>query len=384
VELRTGAALSEHPLATHAVGECVGELLDRGADREPDVVFVFVTTPHVGSMEDIARAVRRVLSPRSLIGASAVSVLGGRREVEDHASLSMFALWTPEGPRANPRGVRLAASAGPDGPVIGALDDLRDASGTLLVLADPFSCPVEFLIAQLHEVAPELAVVGGLASSARQPGGNRLLLDEGLYQDGAVAVLLPPEIPVTAVVSQGCRPIGQPLTVTRSERNVLLELAGRPAFELLLELLQNLPPEEQQLAANGLHVGRVVDEYRAEFGRGDFLIRGVLGGDRSAGAVAVGDEIEVGSTVQFQVRDAATAHEDLTLLMADRSAAGALVFTCNGRGSRLFGTADHDADVISEALGDVPLAGMFCAGELGPVGMRAFVHGFTASVALIG
>jgi small ligand-binding sensory domain FIST len=384
MDLRTGAALSEHPLATHAVGECVGQLLDRGAGREPDVVFVFVTTPHAGSMEDIARAVRQLLSPRTLIGASAVSVLGGRREVEEHASVSMFALWAAEGSREGPRAVRLVVSAGPDGPVFGGLDDLRGAAGTLLLLADPFSCPVELLLAQLHDAAPELAVVGGMASSARQPGANRLLLDQGLHRDGAVAVLLPPEVPVTAVVSQGCRPIGQPLTVTRAERNMLLELAGRPAFELLVELLQALPPEEQQLAAQGLHVGRVVDEYRAEFGRGDFLIRAVLGGDRDAGAVAVGDEVEVGSTVQFQVRDAATAHEDLTVLMADRSAAGALVFTCNGRGSRLFGTPDHDADVISEALADAPVAGMFCAGELGPVGMRAFVHGFTASVALIG
>jgi small ligand-binding sensory domain FIST len=150
------------------------------------------------------------------------------------------------------------------------------------------------------------------------------------------------------------------------------------------QLLQGLSPEEQQLAAQGLHVGRVIDEYQPEFGRGDFLIRAVLGGDREAGAVAVGDEIEVGSTIQFQVRDAATASEDLDELLAGRRAGGALVFTCNGRGSRLFGVPDHDAEAVSEALGDVPVAGMFCAGELGPVGSRNFAHGFTASVALFG
>jgi small ligand-binding sensory domain FIST len=383
--LRTGSALSEHPLATHAVGECVGQLLERGDGAEPDMVVVFATTPHVGALEDIVRAVRELMSPRTLVGSSAVSVLAGRREVEEHASVTMFALWgVTQGSEDRLRPVRVGVAPGPEGPRLEGLDRLDAASGTLLLLADPFTCPVEMLLAEIERRAPGLAVVGGFASSARQPGGNRLILGGALHPDGAVGVLLPPSVPVTTVVSQGCRPIGHPLTVTRAERNMLYELAGRPAFALLVELLQGLSPEDQQLAAQGLHIGRVIDEYRSEFERGDFLVRAVLGGDRDAGAVAVGDEIEVGATIQFQVRDAATAHEDLNELMADRSAAGALVFTCNGRGSRLFGTPDHDAEAISEALGDAPVAGMFCAGELGPVGSRNFVHGFTASVALIG
>jgi small ligand-binding sensory domain FIST len=385
VAVRTASALSEHPLATHAVGECVGHLLDVGAGDEPDLVVLFVTEPHVGGLEDITRAVRQLMSPRSLLGASAVSVLAGRREVEEHAAIAMFALWSmPSNPTARPRPVRIEVTPRYDGPELGDLEQLRDATGTLLVLADPFTCPVDRLLAEVAEVAPQLVVVGGLASSARLPGGNRLALDGALHADGAVAVLVPPSVPVTAVVSQGCRPIGRPLTVTKAERNVLHELAGRPALELLVELLQELSPEEQQLASQGLHVGRVIDEYQPDFGRGDFLIRAVLGGDREAGAVAVGDEIEVGSTIQFQVRDAATATEDLDELLAGRRAQGALVFTCNGRGSRLFGVPDHDADAVSEALADAPIAGMFCAGELGPVGARNFAHGFTASVALFG
>ncbi len=383
--VRTASALSEHPLATHAVGECVGHLLDVGAGDEPDLVVLFVTEPHVGGLEDIVRAVRQLMSPRTLLGASAVSVLAGRREVEEHAAVAMFALWTmPSDPTDRPRGVRLGVTPRYEGPELGGLEQLRDAEGTLLVLADPFTCPVDRLLDEVAEVAPGLAVVGGLASAARQPGGNRLVLGGELHRDGAVGVLLPPSVPVSTVVSQGCRPIGQPVTVTKAERNVLQELAGRPAFELLVELLQGLSPEDQALAAQGLHVGRVIDEYQPEFGRGDFLIRAVLGGDREAGAVAVGDEIEVGSTIQFQVRDAATADEDLDELLGGRSARGALVFTCNGRGSRLFGVPDHDAEAVSDALGDAPIAGMFCAGELGPVGSRNFAHGFTASVALFG
>jgi small ligand-binding sensory domain FIST len=383
--VRTGSSLSEHPLATHAVGECVGQLLELGDGREPDLVVMFATAPHVGALEDMTRAVRQLMTPRVLLGASAVSVLAGRREVEEHPALAMFALWhMPPDPLTRPVAVRLSVTPSPDGPTIGGLERLSGAAGTLVVLADPFTCPLDRLLTEIGHVAPDLVVVGGLASSARQSGGNRLVLDAALHADGAVGVLLPPSVPVSVVVSQGCRPIGRPLTVTRAERNMLHELAGRPAFELLVELLRGLPPEDQRLAVQGLHVGRVIDEHRAEFSRGDFLVRAVLGGDREAGAVAVGDEIEVGATVQFQVRDARSAHEDLTALMEGRRASGALVFTCNGRGSRLFGVPDHDADAISEALADVPVAGMFCAGELGPVGRRNFVHGFTASVALFG
>ena len=379
--MRTAAALSEHPLATHAVGECVGHLLESGGPG-PDLVSVFVTAPLAGAMEDIVRASRQLLEPRTLVGTTAVSVLGGSREVEDHAALAMFAAWL-DGPSVTP--IRMDTVPGPEGPELVGADRLMDgAAGTLLLLADPFSLPVDRVLAQLAHASPDLQVIGGLASAARQPGGNLVVLDGALHRQGAVGALLPPEVAVTPVVSQGCRPIGEPLTVTRAERNVLYELAGRPALDRLMELVGSLDDHERALAARGLHIGRVIDEHRMDFGRGDFLIRGVLGGDREAGAVAVGDEVEVGATVQFQVRDAASADEDLRELMAGRAAAGALVFTCNGRGSALFGVPDHDAEVVSESLALAPVAGMFCAGELGPVGGRNFVHGFTASIALFG
>jgi small ligand-binding sensory domain FIST len=187
---------------------------------------------------------------------------------------------------------------------------------------------------------------------------------------------------MTSVVSQGCRPIGQPWLVTRAERNFVQELGGRPALERLEELATDATEEERALLRGGLHLGVVVDEHRTEFGRGDFLIRNVLGADRETGAVAVGERVTVGQTVQFQVRDAAAADEDLRELLAARSGRGALLFTCNGRGQRLFGTPNHDAAVLDDLLGPIAAAGGFCAGEIGPVGGRNFLHGFTASVAL--
>jgi small ligand-binding sensory domain FIST len=378
---RFAAALSEHPLATQAVGETVGAVLEQ-LDGPPDLVTLFVTEAHTGAVEDIARAVRSLLNPRVLLGATAVSVLGGAQEVEQAPAISLFAVQL--GVELEP--IRLEAFAGADGEVViagGA--GLSRGEGTLLLLADPFSFPADDVVAHLAETVPDVAVIGGLASAASRAGGNVLVLDDERFRDGAVGVLVPPEVPIRTVVSQGCRPIGQPLVVTRAERNVIYELAGQPALDRLMGQLEALDPDTRAMAARGLQIGVVIDERREVFEPGDFLVRAVLGADRSAGAVAVGEEVSVGTTVQFHVRDAATAHEELCTLLAGASpAAGALVFTCNGRGAALFGEPDHDATTVSEALGSPSLAGMFCAGEIGPVGGRAFLHSFTASVALFG
>jgi small ligand-binding sensory domain FIST len=197
-----------------------------------------------------------------------------------------------------------------------------------------------------------------------------------------VGFVLPPEVATSVIVSQGCRPIGRPMAVTGATANLVESLASEPALPLLLRLIESLDPDDRSLAAAGLHFGRVVDERADTFGPGDFLIRNVLGAVRERNAVAVGDEPPVGTTVQFQVRDAVAADEDLRAMLADATGDAALVFTCNGRGQRLFGEPDHDARVVHDALGSPALAGMFCAGEIGPVGGRSFVHGFTASVLL--
>ena len=371
------AALSEHPLATHAVGEVVGEVLER-LGPAPDLAVLFVTAPHAGVMEDMAAAVRSLLGPRVLLGATAVSVVGGRREIEETSAVS---LWGGRFPGAVTP-VRLTARPGPDGPVVAGLPGALDDARTLLLLPDPFTFPADALLDDLRERWPALAVVGGLASAARGPGGNRLVLDCRVWSDGAVGVLLDEAVAPVSVVSQGCRPVGEPFIVTRSERNVLYELGGRPALERLEAIARSLPEDERLLMARGLHIGVVIDERKDAFERGDFLIRGVLGADRSVGALAIGDVVPVGTTVQFQVRDADAADEDLRWMLQDRSADGALVFTCNGRGSHLFGSPDHDAALVADGLGIDAVAGMFCAGELGPVGGRSFLHGFTASIAL--
>ena len=371
------AALSEHPVGTHAAEEAADKVA-ASIGTAPDAALLFLTAPHTESVGEIAAVVRERLQPGALIGASAVSVVGGDLEIEERPAVS---LWAARFEGVTP--VRFTAFR--DGDVIrieGPGKETLDSAHTFLLLPDPFTFPVGDLVEQLAVDHPEILVVGGLASAAQRPGDNRLVLDDQVFRDGAVGLLLGGPTRVTAVVSQGCRPIGRPLVVTKAEGNLIYELAGRTAYDQLASLLDELSDEDHMRVAQGLHIGRVIDEHKTDFGRGDFLIRGVLGVDERTGAMAVGDEMSIGSIIQFQVRDAVSADEDLHQLMDGQAADGALLFTCNGRGTHLFSEPHHDAGLVSRMLDRVPIGGMFCAGEVGPVGGRSFVHGFTASLAL--
>jgi small ligand-binding sensory domain FIST len=383
--VHAAAALSEHPVPAVAVGEVAGQLLD-ALGPEPDLVCVFATAPHTGAMEDIAAALQSLLQPGAMIGCTAGAVVGDGRGIEDTPALSVWAARLA----TTPLTLSLGVEQTPDGYAIRGLpDDAAARAATLLLLPDPFSFPVDAFLEGMRQSFPDLRITGGLASAARGPGGNRLVVDGRVVSSGAVGVLLDSPSAPAYVVSQGCRPVGQPWTVTASEGNLLRQLGGRPALERLMETLQGLDPDDRELATRGLHCGIVADESKLDPGRGDFLVRGVMGVDREQGIVAVGDQVPVGTIVQFHVRDPGTAGDDLRHLLADAGGhpAGALLFTCNGRGSHLFGSADHDAAIVQEVFAeaaDLPVAGFFCAGELGPVARRNALHGFTASVALFG
>lgn len=371
------AALSEHPVPATAVAEVAGEVLER-LGAAPDLAVLFVTPPHAGALEDAAAALDDILRPGALLGCAAVSVVGTGREVEREAAVSLWA-----GRFGPTRAVRLTAVRTLDGVAIdGWPIELAFEPSALLLLADPFSFPVDALYAFLAERHPGLRVVGGNASAAVGPGGNRLVLDRQVHSAGAVGVVVGPGVEVDTVVSQGCRPIGRPYIVTRAEQNYVYELAGSPALERLVQMsADGMSEADIDLIDNGLHLGQVIDERKLDYERGDFLVRNVLGADQSDGAIVVDEFVPMGATVQFHVRDAATADEDLRQLLSGRQAGGALVFTCNGRGVHLFGAPDHDAQVLDERIG-APAAGFFAAGEFGPVGGRNFLHSFTASIAL--
>lgn len=347
-----------------------------------DLVAVFVGSTNLDSVEDGLAAVEARLRPRALMGCGAQGVLGAGRELEQGGVV----VWAASLGAGEAQSFHLEPVAtGDDGLVIAGLPELDDADAVIM-LADPYSFPVEPLLAQLGVDFPGLPVIGGLAS-ARGPDGSVLLHDDFIAETGAVGAVLR-GVDVRACVSQGARPIGPEMVITAAEGNVVHELASRPALVRLREAIGELDSEERLLAGNGLLLGIVIDENRPEYERGDFLVRGLVGVDDETGSVTVGDIVRVGQTARLQVRDGVSADEDLRHVLASQARvlpeppAGALVFTCNGRGVGMFGSPDHDATALEDAFGSVPAAGFFCAGEIGPVGKRNFLHGFTATMAV--
>ena len=377
---RFASALSRHPVTSQATGEVVGAVLEEVGER-PDLVVVTVTRPHAGALEDVVTAVDSLLHPLALIGCAAESVVGTGAEVEELPAIS---LWAGQvGPLvAFP--LSATRTAGDEWALGGWPDRISFAPSAVLVVADPFTFPATEFCADIATRRPGLPVIGGYASGASGPGGTRLAIADRVIDSGAVAVLLGPATEVVPVVSQGCRPFGQLLTVTGADRTLVQEIAGRSAMDCMVDqIAEHLGRSDiAGIEANGLLLGRCVDDGVLEPGPADLLFRPLRGVERTTGALSVEDHVPVGSTVQFALRDAATATEDLTAALADRRADAALLFTCNGRGSRLFDVGHHDAAALSRALGPVPLGGLFVAGEFGPVGRANFVHSFAASMAL--
>jgi small ligand-binding sensory domain FIST len=381
--MKCASALSTTRSTEFALNDVIDRTVSTLGGQPADLAVVFASAHHAGAFDRLASELARRRVARHVLGCTGESIVGEDREVEDEPAL---ALWTITLPGIDVRPVRLTFDEeGVSGWSEGALDPERRS---VLLLGDPFSFPTDEFLKALHAESPRLRVMGGMASAGRSPGENRLILDGEVFDDGAVAVVLDGPLKLRSVVSQGCRPIGRSMIVTRAERNIIRELGRRPVLEVLREVFDSLSAEDQDRARNGLHLGRVINEYQERFDRGDFLVRNVLGTD-DAGGLAITDVVKVGQTVQFHIRDSETADEDLRGLLAneqsareDGRVAGALLFSCNGRGTRLFPEPNHDVGVIHAQLGPVPVAGFFAMGELGPVGGQNFVHGYTASIVL--
>jgi small ligand-binding sensory domain FIST len=367
-------------------------------------LFLFGSFHHRSAFDDAANIVRKTLSPKAFIGVTAEAVLGNDRELDGIAGMSAVALrlpgkskvhsWhsTPDDPLPlqNPAAMRERLGI-PDPASESPTTDQQPRTYTLFMFGDPFSTPVTKLMPALNALSnnnQRIVVTGGMASGASQPGLNVLALNDRIVHAGVIGVTVTGEFAIDFLVSQGCRPIGKPMVVTKCHQNVVLELGGRKAMEVLQELANELSDSEKRLLSRGLLMGSVVNEYKPHFGRGDFLVRNIMGFDQKVGGIAIGEMCRVGQTLQFHVRDAATAAEDLQLLldaqvMHETPPFAALLFGCNGRGERLFGEPNHDISVVRQRLGEIPIAGFFAAGEFGPIGDRSFLHGHTASLAVM-
>ena len=346
-----------------------------------DLAVVFGGAPNLEHVEDGLRLVRDRIGAEAVVGCGAQGVVGAGRELE-HGGVAVWAAALP-GARVEPFHLE-AVRSGASSVALTGMPEV-DGADALLLLADPYSFPAEALLGEVAAERPGLPVIGGLASAGGGPGRATLILGDEVVDHGAVGVALA-GVDVHPCVSQGARPIGPEMVVTAADGSVIEELASRPALERLKEAIAELDFAERALASRGLLLGIVIDENKPDYERGDFLIRGLLGVDEESGALQVGERVRVGQTVRLQVRDGESADEDLRAALGRMpdDPAGALLFTCNGRGSHMFDAPDHDARALDEAFGGAPVAGFFCAGEIGPVGRRNFVHGFTATMAVFG
>jgi small ligand-binding sensory domain FIST len=327
---------------------------------------------------------QRLGSAAALIGCTGEAIIGTQRELEEEPALALFAVHLPH---TTIHTFHLAFQQQDDSLSLHGWPEAISTAGmvpTVLLLCDPFSARPEQLLDLFATRYPGAKVAGGLASGALRPGKNRLFRDDQVYSDGAVGALLWGPARIGATVSHGCQPIGRPWVITKAQENIVIEIGGEPALARFQQAIDEIESADPLLDQNQARpcIGCVVNEAQESFERGDFLIRGIVGIDRESGMIMVSEPIRTGQTIQFHLRSPALASKDLVLALEAESKAlgddraGALLFACNARGTRMFGESDHDA----RALGELPLAGFLAGGEIGPIGDRSYLHGLTASM----
>ena len=363
------------------------QMVDRLGEHV-DLALVFPSSHFLRHAAVLGDNLRRAIGAKVMIGCCSEGVIGPDHEIENEPAVAVVAAQLPG------VGVQPFHISGNDAMELAHepsrfgeyLQLTRDTRG-IVMMADPFSTPMESLLGAFNFYCKDVPIIGGLASAARQPGENRLFMNDTVLDNGLVGVGLSGPVQLDVIVSQGCRPIGPVFQVTAANNNIIDSLEGVPPMERIGDVLEALSEEDRELLRNGLFIGRAIDSNREALGRGDFLIRGVMGADSRTGAIAIGDMIKTGERVQFHLRDARTAREDLEMMLTPHALfgapSGAFLFSCNGRGTHLYDEPDGDISAINSFFHGIDIAGFFCAGEIGPVGGKNFLHGHTASLALI-
>jgi small ligand-binding sensory domain FIST len=369
----------------------VDQLLLDGVSGQFDLGVLFVTPSLPYDAQKIYKEIEMRVGIRNFLCCTCAGIIGNQREIEGAPSASLMLARLPD-VTIKPfyiDQVELDQLNSPD-QLYEFFEVYPNEKPNFLILPDPFRIDANQFLQSVNQFYPQCSVFGGLASAGTQENENVIIINNSVYTEGLAGIVLTGNIAVEMVVSQGCRPIGKTFIVTKAEGNIIYELAGRTFYEVIKEVLEQATPRDRSLAQEAVFVGIAMNEYNHKFKRGDFLIRGVMAIDPETGGGAVADYVHVGQTVQFHLRDAQTAQEDLhELLNIHRSRfnneklKGAFIFSCNGRGENLFRIKDHDIKIIQQSLGPMAAAGFFCAGEIGPVGGVNFLHGFTSSMALI-
>ncbi len=366
------------------------ELRQRLANQQVSLGLVFMSPKFFPFAKQVLEIFRVHAHIPLLAGCSSQALIAGEQEVEDDPGLTLGLYWLPD---AELKGVYFNQEQVEEanGPGYWRLETGIEPEQTngWLAFIDPFHLDSESWLRSWNEAYAPLPVFGGLASGNSTEQVTQVYFNGDVYESGGVAISVGGGVRVAGVTSQGCTPIGETWTLTKVEQNIIHQIGNRPAYEVLAETFSKLSPEDQKKARGNLFIGLVVNEYLEDFHRGDFLIRNLLGADPRSGSIAVGALPRPGQTVQFQRRSAAAATEDMNELLARTKSGlaqttvyGGCLCCCNGRGKNLFGRPNHDAQIVQECLGPIGLTGFFCNGEIGPVGEKTFLHGYTASLAL--
>ncbi len=390
----SNSAASRHvlqPFSEEAVAQAARAALAEVGGRVT-LGFVFASADYLADLPDFLELIQLHGHVPTLVGCSGSGLVGTDREAEHGSGFSLLLLHLPESK------IHLFELQAAQAEEIASAKDWHKITGVSseevdawITLADPYGFPVEAWLTSWNAAYPGIPTIGGLSSSNHGAGGPEEVFvvhdRKALPSGSALLIGLKGGVKVRPIVSQGCRPIGEPFTVTGADGNLVLALGGKPAYSVLAEAFESLTDMDKAHAQGNLFAGLASSEYIEEFHRGDFLIRSILGADAGSGAVALGAYPRVGQTLQWQLRDRGSADADLRdrlTLEQDRPALpfASLIFTCNGRGADLFGMPNHDAHSLAQAIGKIPSAGLFCNGEIGPVGDTSFVHGYTVSVAL--
>ncbi len=392
--MRFASVLAEDARSDAAVARAIARARHALDGAEPDLALLFVSHEHAGAYAEIGAAVRAELPNALLVGSSARSVIGGGHEREEAPGLALALAELP-GVELRPFVLPGTSAMAPDDVDWRAtVETSREEDPCFLVLADPFSADAEALVAGLDAAFPRATKLGGLASGGESAGENALYVGDATARSGVVGVAMVGNVALDAIVAQGCRPVGAPMLVSRCAGNVILEVDGRSPLAVLQELFADASPQDQGLFKSSLFGGvQMRTSATGEYRQGDFLIRNLIGADQERGGLAVAARLEPGQVFQFHLRDAETSADDLERCLAryrsevaagaGAGSAGALLFSCLGRGQYLYGHPDHDTDAFRRHFGEVPLTGFFCNGEIGPVQGTTFLHGYTSAFGIL-
>jgi len=323
--------------------------------------LIYITEPLAPDLETLLEQLRDRTGVREWIGTVGSGICCTGREIYDQPAAVVMLAELPENSyRLIPAGLDALAEMLTLNRDWIAAHEARFG----IVHGDPRNNHVPQIIESLSLELDPGFLVGGL-SSAGSPD-HQIQVAGKCYENGLSGALFSAEIPVISGLTQGCTPIGSKHTVTRSQRNILVELDGRPALDVFSEDIGEVLARDMSRVAGYIFAGLPVPGSDT----GDYLVRNLIGIDPTQKLVAIGDLVEEGDPVLFCRRDGDTAREDMLRMLRDLGKRvrgdirGGVYYTCLGRGRYQFGEHSEELQMIRDELGDFPLAGFFANGEI--------------------